>query len=39
MIKFDYVKFNLTTRFLVVYLAILGSSMVKLSGHIILRAH
>jgi hypothetical protein len=39
MIKFDKVKFNLTMGFLVVYLVILGSSMVKLSGQIILVAH
>jgi hypothetical protein len=37
--KIDKVKLNLTTKILVVYLANLGSSMVKLNGQIILVPH
>jgi hypothetical protein len=39
MIKFDKVKFNVITRFLVAYLVILGSRTVKLKGQIILVSH
>jgi hypothetical protein len=39
IIKFDKVKFNLIMGFLVVYLVILGSSMVKLKCQIILVSH